>query len=176
MKRVALVGTVCCLLALASPAAAKSMTDPDDMTSPLDIRKMVYVDEGGQVGTLKLVSEEDWRCSYLVPNLNTLKWYFDGQADGDVDLIGKFKCVKTGQGKALYLFLHGKQTGNNYEPVKAKRPDKRSAEATFSFDLVELNGEHLKLYAQVKDGAAEGCTSANKCFDRAPDTGKWMVY
>jgi hypothetical protein len=160
----------------AVPALASSITDPNDMTSRLDVRKLVYKHQSGTVGTIKVVSDQRYRCTYLVRGLTSLKVYFDGGADGDNDLVGNFVCIKTKSGHRIVLMLHGTKSGNNYEPVPVTRPDHRTVRATFSFDLTELKGKHLDAVARVRDGAAEGCTSAHPCHDRAPDTGTWHVY
>lgn len=73
--------------------------------------------------------------------------------------------------------LHGTKSGNNYEPVPVKRPNQHTVRATFPIrDLQETKGAHLNAIVKVRDGQAEGCTSAAKCHDQAPDTGTWHVY
>ena len=174
-RSVALVMGISLAVLLALPASAapdSETTDPDDMTSPLDVVKLAYIDEGGGVGTLKLRTDEPWACNYLRPRLNTIKWFFDGAADGDVDLIGKLRC----QNGRLWLYLRGTDSGNNYEPAPATRPNKRTVRVTMSFDLTELEGDNLAVKVKVRDGSAEGCTKADPCTDRAPDTGWWAVF
>ncbi|HET7481867.1 MAG TPA: hypothetical protein VFK89_03305 [Actinomycetota bacterium] len=176
MKKIVAV-VVLALLALAPTAGAATFTDPDDMTSPLDIRKLTYTDEGHQVATFVVVTDDNWRCSYIQPGLTSVKWLFDGRNDGDVDLVGKTRCLNpAGPGRDLELFLSGRDTGNSYEPVPIKRPNRHTMKVTFSFDLVELRGPHASMFMKVKDGAAEGCTSAHKCTERAPDSGKWQLF
>ena len=161
------------LLAFPAFAAPDSMiTDPDDMTSPLDVIKLAYIDEGGGVGTLKLETDARWACKYLRPRLTTIKWFFDGAADGDVDLLGNLRC----QNGRLWMYLRGTDSGNNYEPAPANRPNKRTVRVTMSFDLTELEGDNLAVKVKVRDGAAEGCSDTEPCNDRAPDTGWWAVF
>jgi hypothetical protein len=172
-RRVATTGIV--VLLLLGPilgAFAGSHTDPDDATSPLDVRELTFVPSDSGGGVLKLVTDDPWDCEYLQPHLNTLTWKFDGQADGDTDLVGRVRCV---DGRPL-LFLRGRETGNRYEAVIGRRPAHDTVKFAFSFDIVELNGRHVGLFIVVSDGTAEGCTSANPCFDRAPDRGRYRLY
>jgi hypothetical protein len=166
-------GLVLAVLASSVAAApAGGHTDPDDMTSPLDVRELIFMPSESGGGVLKLVSDEGWNCEYIQPRLNTLTWKFDGQADGDTDLVGRVRCV---DGRPL-LFLKGRDTGNRYEAVPGRKPTPRSVKFAFSFDIVEMNGRHAALFLEVSDGTAEGCTSANPCFDRAPDRGRYRLY
>jgi hypothetical protein len=103
-------------------------------------------------------------------------WLFDGKGDGDIDLVGKVRCLKFKGGRELVLFLSGRDSGNSYEPVPLKRPNRHSMKATFSFDLPELKGAHVDMSVKVSDGVAEGCTSAHPCTERAPDTGMYRLY
>ena len=177
MKRLMCIVAVGVMVVLATPVHASSFDDPDDMTSPLDVRKVTYHDKGGGVGSIKIVSDEAWDCEYFEPGLNSMFWLFDGKADGDVDLVGKVRCLKPSSGpRDLVLFLHGKETGNSYEPVPLKKPEDDSMRGTFSFDLPELKGRHLNFVVKVKDGTAEGCTAAHKCKERAPDSGNYLLY
>ena len=155
-----------------SAAPDSEVTDPDDMTSPLDVVKLAYIDEGGGVGTLKVRTDAAWGCSYLKPPLTSMKWFFDGGADGDVDLVGNLRC-RNGR---LWFFLRGTDSDNTYEPAPANRPNRTTARITMSFDLTELAGDNLAVKVKVRDGGAEGCTSSAPCTDRAPDAGWWAVY
>jgi hypothetical protein len=168
-----LVASLCALMAASvATAPAGDFTDPDDMTSPLDVRELVFTPARGSGGTLKLTTDDRWDCEYIQPQLNTMTWNFDGRADGDTDLVGRVRCVDGD----LLLFLRGRSSGNRYEPVPGSRPNRKSVKFRFSFDLPELNGRHLGLSIDISDGAAEGCTSANACHDRAPDRGRWQLY
>ena len=175
MKRlIALVAGA--LLLFPTPASAQTFTDPDDMTSPLDIRKLVHTDKGNDIHVLKVVTDDPWRCDYI-GKLGKIRFFFDGKGDGDTDPIGKVRCLDPqGSPRELVLFLSGKDSGNSYEPVPMTRPSKRSMKVKFSFDLKELRGPHVDLSLGVTDGQAEGCTSANKCTEQAPDTGAWRLY
>ena len=156
----------------ASSSAGDSYTDPDDMTSPIDVRELVFEPARGGGGRLTLTTDDRWDCDYLQPRLNSIKWKFDGRADGDTDLVGNVRC----DGRRPQLFLRGTETENRYEPVDGTRPDRRSISFSFSFDIAELEGRHVSLFIDISDGAAEGCTSAAPCFDRAPNRGRWSLY
>ncbi len=174
-KWVVPVTVVLLALPLATPVSAapdSQVSDPDDGPSPLDVRRLAYIDEGGGVGTLKLQTYGRWGCSYLRPGVASVKWFFDGAADGDVDLVGSLRC-RNGR---LWLYLRGTDSGNNYEPVPANRPNRSTARITMSFDLTELAGDNLAAKVRVRDVSAEGCSKADACIDRAPDAGWWAVY
>jgi hypothetical protein len=47
---------------------------------------------------------------------------------------------------------------------------------SFTSDIPEIDGAHLSMLMRVRDGEAEGCTSAHQCMERAPDDGKWVLY
>lgn len=167
------VGT---LLLFATPASAETFTDPDDMTSPLDIRKLEHTDKGNDVHLLKVTTDDNWRCDYI-GDLGKIRFFFDGRGDGDTDLVGKVRCLDPqGSPRELVLFLSGKDTGSGYEPVPIDRPNKHTMKVEFSFDLRELRGPHVDLSFGVTDGQAEGCTSAHKCTEQAPDDGTWRLY
>jgi hypothetical protein len=175
MKRmIALVAGA--LLLFAMPASAQTFTDPDDMTSPLDIRKLEHTDKGKDVHLLKVTTDDNWRCDYI-GELGKIRFFFDGRGDGDTDLVGKVRCLDPkGPRRDLVLFLSGKDSGNSYDPVPINRPNKHTMKVKFSFDLIELRGPHVDLSFGVTDGQAEGCTSAHKCTEQAPDTGAWRLY
>ena len=157
--------------------AAETFSDPDDMTSPLDIRSVTYTDKGGKVASFRVVTDQNWRCSYIHPGLNSVTWLWDGRNDGDIDLVGKTRCLKPSHGpRDLVLFLSGKHSGNSYEPVPIKKPNGHTMKVTFSFDIPEMHGAHASMLMRVRDGEAEGCTSAHRCTERAPDSGKWELY
>ena len=156
----------------ASAAPDSEVSDPDDMASPLDVQRLAYIDEGGGVGTLKITTYAKWSCSYLAPPGASVKWFFDGAADGDVDLIGNLRC-RNGR---LWLFLRGTDSGNTYEPVPANRPNRTTARITMSFDLSELAGDNLAVKVKVRDTTAEACSRTDPCTDRGPDAGWWDVY
>ena len=176
MKTRLALATAVLLLLAASPAHANTFTDPDDMTSPLDIRELVHKDKGNDVHSFKVTTDDNWRCRYLEPGLTKIHFYFDGKGDGDTDLIGKTRCLKHQGGRDLVVFLSGKDSGNSYEPVTINKPNRHTMRFKFSFDIPELRGPHVDLFIKVEDGFAEGCTSADPCTERAPDDGKWRLY
>jgi hypothetical protein len=161
---------------LAPPAsAAESAEDPNDTSSQLDIRLISFKGAAGATSTVKLKTQNPWGCKYLRQGVRTsLNWYFDDNEDGDNDLIGKFVCVNaSGNNPRLILKLYGPDSGNNYEPVPAKKPDKKTVKATFPFDLPEFESENASAHARSKDAISEGC---DVCVDRAPDSGGMTLY
>jgi hypothetical protein len=171
-----LVLAIAAVLAIAPLASANTFSDPDDMTSPLDVRRLVHRDKGGDVHSLKVVTDQNWRCRYLDPKLNKIRLLFDGGKNPDIDLVGNLRCLKFEGQRELILVLSGRDTASHYEPVPVTRPSRHSFKATFSFDLPELQGTHVDMLIRVKDSVAEGCTSAFPCTERAPDASRWRLY
>jgi hypothetical protein len=161
---------------LAPPvSAAESAEDPNDTEGKLDIRLISFKGAAGASSTVKIKTQNPWGCKFLRQGVKTsLNWYFDDGEDGDNDLIGKFVCVNAnGNNPKLILKLHGPDSGSNYEPVPAKKPDKKTVKATFPFDLAEFESDHASAHARSKDAISEGC---DVCVDRAPDTGGMRMY
>lgn len=177
MRRLAPVALALLLLVsvLAPPASAAKMDDPNDTDGKLDVVLISFKGTAGGTGTVKLKTQNRWGCKFLRQGVKTsLNWYFDDGEDGDNDLIGKFVCVNANSNKPkLIMKLSGPDSGNNYEPVPAKRPDKKTVKATFPFDLAELESEHASAHVRSKDAISEGC---DVCVDRAPDTGGMRMY
>jgi hypothetical protein len=74
----------------------------------------------------------------------------------------------------LIFKLHGNDSGNNYEALTAKRPDRRSVVVKMPTDLTEFESDHASAHARSSDSISEGCDPA--CTDRAPDTGGAQIY
>ena len=165
------------VLSLLAPAASAKETasDPNDSDGRLDIVEISFKGAAGATSTVKLKTQNPWGCKFLRQGVKTsLNWYFDDGEDGDNDLIGKFVCVNAGSAKPkLIMKLHGPDTGNHYEPVPAKKPNKKTVKATFPFDLAEFESDHASAHARSKDAITEGC---DVCVDRAPDTGGLSLY
>jgi hypothetical protein len=160
---------VIAVMVLASPAWAVSRGDPNDSDSKLDIRLIsVNGDIGG--GSMTIRTFERWHSRYLRDARRTnLRWLFDDSDDGDVDLIGTFRHTN---GRLLF-FLKGTDTGNRYEPIRARRPDPKSVRVRFSFDIAELPSNNLSVSA--RSFSAEADCPVDKCRDRAPNTGRMDV-
>ena len=152
MRRTSIVILGACLSVGMLPAQAAPSRSA---ASPLNIEKIVYFGTPGELGTLKLVTEEDWGCNLLKNDQPTyLKWYMDDARDGDTDLWGHFVCVNN------KLMFKMKSKKSQYEPIKAKRPDKHTVKVTFPFDLIEFKAKHLDVTAKSKDGV--NCSPACK--------------
>jgi hypothetical protein len=177
MRRIAAVplAVVLVLSILAPPAAAAKEEDPNDAGGKLDIRLISFKGQAGGTGTVKLRTQNPWGCKFLRRGVMTsLNWYFDDGEDGDNDLIGKFVCVNANSDNPkLILKLHGPDSDNTYEPVPAKKPDKKTVKVTFPFDLAEFESDHASAHARSKDAISQGC---DVCVDRAPDTGGMTLY
>jgi hypothetical protein len=157
------------LMVVATPAWAVNRGDPNDSDSQLDIRLIsVNGDSGG--GAMTIRTFERWHSRYLRDARPTnLRWLFDDGDDGDIDLIGTFRRTN---GRLLF-FLNGTDTGNHYEPIRARRPDPKSVRVRFSFDIAELRSRNLSVLA--RSFSAGGDCPVDKCRDRAPNTGRMDV-
>lgn len=169
-----LLGAV--LVPSSAHAATSSRTDPaGDVPGPLDIVRIAFRGDPGSLGAFTIRTSKRWRCAFLRPGVMTdLRWRFDGDADGDIDLVGRFTCLQTADGRRLVFHLRGTDSGNHYEPILATRPDRRSVRVRFPLDLTEIDGTHLRAVVRSSDAVTEGCVVA--CVDRAPDRGKFRVY
>jgi hypothetical protein len=169
VKRMAAVVGIA-LMVVATPAWGISRGDPNDSDSRLDIRLISENAEPGVGGAMTIRTFGRWHSRYLRDALPTsLKWKFDDGDDGDVDLVGNFR-YKNG---ALRLFLRGPDTGNRYEPIRARRPNRRMVRVRFSFDIAELQSSNLSVMASSVVAGLE-CPD-DPCRDRAPNTGRMDV-
>lgn len=172
-KKFALVSTLVALLglALAPPAAAAQRKDGADSGSKLDISLIKFVEDPEDVATLTIRTHSAWKCGALRPAAKTsLKWFFDGSGDDDFDLVGSFVC----RGGTLLFNLRSTDGASQYEPLVAKRPDRRTVRVKMTLDLPQLNSNNLDLVAKSKDSSGETCTE--NCTDRAPNTGRLKAY
>jgi hypothetical protein len=152
-------------------ANAAERRDPKDTDGRLDIVFTRATGDKGDVGHLKIGTEDRWRCGYLKRNRNTsLRWVFDDGRDGDIDLVGKFVCRED----VLNFNLRGPDTGNRYEPLTVQRPNRRTVKVNVPFDLVEFEDNHMGVVARSKDGEAPACETP--CSDRAPNKSSMKVY
>lgn len=109
------------LMVLTSSAGAIRRGDANDSESRLDIRIISENANPREGGSLTIRMFRRWGNRYLRDGLPTnLKWRFDDGDDGDVDLVGKFRFTNG----ALRFFLRGTESGNRYEPIRARRPDR----------------------------------------------------
>ena len=177
MRKLMLVALSVLVVAVFSgPAGGTTASDPNDADGVFDMEKIgIVYDSGTGVLTLKIRTFHGWGCRYLRQSQETaLNWYFDDGEDGDNDLIGKFVCVKAGKNPTLIFKLHGTDSGNNYESLKAKRPNHHTVTVKMPTDLTELEAEHMRVHARSSNGVDDGCDST--CVDRAPDTGGVRAY
>ncbi|HEV2756019.1 MAG TPA: hypothetical protein VG318_09625 [Actinomycetota bacterium] len=159
------------VVALAAPAFAVKEQDPADSGLSLDISLIKFVEDPEDVATLTIRTHSAWKCRELRPAAKTsLKWLFDGSGNNKWDLVGSFVC----RDGALIFELRSKDGSNQYEPIAAKRPNKRTATVTMPLDLAELDGQHLDLVARSKDLSGETCIE--DCVDRAPNKGRMRAY
>ena len=172
MKRVLSVVSVLCLLFVALPAHAAEDTDPDDKAGFLDLAELVAVGDQGEIGTFTIKTHEGFACNYLKASTdNYLKIVFDDGRDGDADLVGRFKCIDN----KLMFFLHGPDTGNDYEPFRADRPKAKVTRVAFAMDLAEFEANHMGVKVLAKDATNVDC-KPDACKDRIPSSGDLKVY
>ncbi|MDQ3783567.1 MAG: hypothetical protein M3360_01550 [Actinomycetota bacterium] len=153
------------------PAPAISSTGHKDAQGKLNIVFVKASSSRDGIGRFELGTEKRVRCRYLrTTKVRSLKWLFDDGRDGGFDLKGKFVCTKG----HLFFHMRGTRTQNRYEPIRPKRPGRRSLVVRFPLDLAELRAKHLWAAAKSRDGQSPGCTKP--CRDRAPDSGFLNVY
>ncbi|HEX2057439.1 MAG TPA: hypothetical protein VHI71_03640 [Actinomycetota bacterium] len=157
--------------ALATPASAAQRKDPADSGLRIDISLIKFVEDPEDVGELTIKTHSGWKCRALRPAAKTsLKWFFDGSGDNGWDLVGSFVC----RDGTLVFELRSTDGSNNYEPIVAQRPNRRTAKVTMPLDLTELDSENLDLMAKSKDVSGETCIE--DCVDRAPNKGRMKAY
>ena len=153
-------------------AFAASSTDPNDTPGRLDITFVRGSGSSGEVGRFRIETQRRYRCRYLRrSSSNRLKLLFDDRRDGDVDLVGRFKCSN----HDWILDLKGPDTGSHYESLSVKRPNKHTVKVKVPLFLDELSGNHMGIYATSKDATAPACATT-PCKDRAPDSGTIKIY
>lgn len=166
-----LLSSLALILALAPAASAVERQDPADSGLKLDIALIKFVEKPEDVGRLTIRTHSGWKCRALRPAAETsLKWFFDGSGNNDFDLVGSFVC----RDGTLVFELRSTDGSNNYEPIVATRPNRRSVKVTMPLDLTELDSENLDLIAKSKDTSGETCIE--DCVDRAPDQGRMKAY
>lgn len=155
----------------ASPALAAERHDGADSGLSIDISSIKFVEKPDDVGRLTIKTHSGWKCRELRPAAKTsLKWLFDGSGNKKFDLVGSFVCRK---GNLLFK-LRSKDGSNRYEPIAARKPNRRTVKVTMPLDLPELDGRHLDLAAKSKDLSGETCIE--DCIDRAPNKGRMRAY
>ncbi|MFN2588432.1 MAG: hypothetical protein ABR613_10005 [Actinomycetota bacterium] len=172
-KRFVSVAAIAALfvVALAAPAFAVKRHDPADSGLGIDISLIKFVEDPEDVATLTIRTHSAWKCRQLRPAAKTsLKWLFDGSGNNEWDLVGSFVC----RSGVLVFELRSKDGSNQYEPIPAERPNRRTARVTMPLDLTELDGEHLDLAAKSTDVSGETCIE--DCVDRAPNKGRMRAY
>ncbi len=158
------------VMVLSPPAGAISRGDANDSESRLDIRLISENARPRRGGTLIIRTFGRWGSRYLRHALPTnLRWRFDDRDDGDWDLVGKFRFTDG----ALRFFLRGTDSGNVYEPIRARRPDRRSVRVRFGFDIAELRSNRLSVVANSSDRGPD--CPGDPCRDRAPDAGRMDI-
>ena len=166
-----LLSSLALVVALAPPALAVEQEDPADTGLNLDISLIKFVEDPEDVGTLTIKTHSGWKCRALRPAAKTsLKWFFDGSGSNEWDLVGSFVC----RDGTLVFELRSTDGSNQYEPLVAEKPNRRTVRVTMPLDLTELDSNNLDLIAKSKDVSGETCIE--DCVDRAPDEGRMKAY
>ncbi len=170
-RLLAVLSSLLLVVVLAPPALAVEQDDPADSGLKLDISLIKFVEDPEDVGKLTIKTHSRWKCRALRPAAKTsLKWFFDGSGDNEWDLVGSFVC----RNGTLVFELRSTDGSNQYEPIVAQRPNRRTAKVTMPLDLPELDSNNLDLIAKSKD--VSGVTCIEDCVDRAPDEGRMKAY
>jgi hypothetical protein len=175
MKRFSIVLACLSLVFVSLPATAAGVVanDPDDVDGFLDLAELSVEAVEGESGFFKITTHEGYACNYLKPESKKtyLKLLFDDGRDGDTDLVGRFECVDN----KLFMFLHGKETGNNYEGLRVDRPRAKVSKVSFQMDLEEFQSNKLGVVVKSKDATNTECQET-ACKDRIPESGSLKVY
>jgi hypothetical protein len=164
--------SVLCLLIPAVPAHAAQETDPDDKDGFLDLAVLKAKGDKGEIGTFTIETHDGFACNYLkADGKNHLKLVFDDGRDGDADLVGRFECLEN----KLFMFLHGSDTGSDYEPIRAERPKAKITRVRVPLDLIEFERAHMGVKVLAKDNTNVDC-KPEACKDRIPSSGNLKVY
>lgn len=159
------------VFALAPAALAVEQDDPADSGLKLDISLIKFVEKPDDVGRLTIKTHSGWKCRALRPAAKTsLKWFFDGSGDKDFDLVGSFVCRRG----TLVFELRSTDGSSSYEPIVARKPNRRTVKVTMPLDLPQLDSQNLDLIAKSTDKS--GVTCIEDCVDRAPDKGRMKAY
>lgn len=170
-KHIALVVALM-LLFVALPAFAAEESDPNDSASKLDISMFKASGQDNSTGTFVITMFERWGSRFLKDaNPTTLKIYLDDGSDGDADLVGNFRYIDG----TLLLFLKGPDSGNNYEPLVARRPTAKSVKVRIPMDLTELESASMRAFVRSISSELSDCPD-DPCKDRAPNGGGITVY
>lgn len=115
------------------------------------------------IGRFTMTMQKRFHCRYLrQTKVRSLRWLFDDGGDGDFDLIGKFVCKR----KGLRFHLRGTRTHNRYEPIRPKRPNRRTLQVGVPLDLAEFRARRFSAVARSRDAQSPGCSEP--CKDRLP--------
>ncbi len=175
MKRYSIVLACLNVVFAAIPVTAAEVVanDPDDVKGSLDLAELRVEAQQGEAGFFKITTHDGYACDYLKPESKKtyLKLLFDDGRDGDTDLVGRFECVDN----KLFLFLHGKETGNNYEGLRVGRPKPKVSKVSFQLDLEEFKSNKLGVVVKSKDGTDTDCLET-ACKDRIPESGSLKAY
>ena len=172
-KRFVSVAAIAALfvVGIAAPAFAVKEQDPADSGLDIDISLIKFVEDPEDIATLTIRTHSAWKCRMLRPAAKTsLKWFFDGSGNNEWDLVGSFVC----RDGVLVFELRSTDGSNQYEPIAAERPNKRTVVVTMPLDLTELDSNNLDLMAKSKDVSGETCIE--DCVDRAPNQGRMKAY
>ena len=166
-----LLSSLVLVVALAPAALAVEQEDPADTGLKLDISLIKFVEKPEDIGRLTIKTYSGWKCSALRPAAKTsLKWFFDGSGSNDFDLVGSFVC----RDGTLVFELRSTDGSSQYEPIVARKPNRRTVKVTMPLDLPQLDSNNLDLIAKSKDTSGETCIE--DCVDRAPNTGRMKAY
>ncbi len=152
---------------LAGGAEADHLTakasDPDDTEGRLDIARVKYEGYTNRTATLTLRTYEKWRCKFLrgfvdAPHTYAagISWEINKDEDPANEKSGHFSCD---DGKLFF-------TMDNDESIRAKRPDRRTAQVTIHLKptkhlslvaISRVNGEvDGELFVEAEDVAPDG--------------------
>ncbi len=150
-------------------SSVRELTDPADSGLKMDISLVRYAQHRQHVARLTIKTHARWRCRDLRPAADTqLTWFFDGGGPSDAfDLAGDFVCR---DGDLLFK-LHSWGGSEDYEPIVARKLDRRTVQVKMPLDLAEFDDDRaVRLVAKSADHCGKTCVE--DCVDWAPDEGR----
>jgi hypothetical protein len=173
MRRIVPLLALVLVVALAPPASAVRVNDPDDTRGKFDV-SLLAARKRNEHSSMRIRIEtyENWSCSRLGRQGNRMHLFFDVDGDGTFDYRGEIMCFVREGPAFMDVFLIGDSA---VDPgVRVRHPDGHTLRMTISRDADEnprgASAILLKTRYLTKTG---GCSHG--CRDRAPDRGTLLV-
>lgn len=166
-RSVALV-TMALVLAVAGPAVATQLSDPDDVSGKLDVMTVAgrKADASAPL-KIRIETYENWAAGLLRESRPNRVWVlFNTDADAEREYVG----VITSSGGKLWLSITGE--GSAFEPLRVRHPNGHTLKTTIPGDAPMNPEGTVRIAAKSRFSDDADCSEA--CRDRAPNGG-WLA-